>query len=136
MNPNPFKHVCYIHLLATVHIFQQIPKCRIPSKNSLPPRADLGPVDPHWQSLGGHIGRCSHGMDGASLCTTSGGTGVLYQFNMTACNASFGSDQHRRQVNDLQVCCFMGHKAGKNVEQYTMDMHMMQHVVWKNRSCK
>ena len=113
MNSNPFKHAYYVHLLATAHVFQQMAQCRIPAKNPWPRRAYSGSFDPRWQSPGGHFGRCSHGMDGASLCTTSGSTGVLYF--KTACNVSFDSDllnfehQHRRQVNDLQVCCFMGH---------------------------
>ena len=72
--------------------FQQIATCRMPSKNSLPRPACSGPLDPHWQSLGGHFGRCSNGMDGASLCTTSGDTGVLYQLNMTAWNVSLDLD--------------------------------------------
>ena len=70
--------------------FQQIADMKI--KNPLPRPAYLGPLDPHWQSPGSHFGGCSHSMDGASLCTTSGDTGVLYQLNMTACNVSLDSD--------------------------------------------
>ena len=71
--------------------FQQIATCRIPSKTLCHVQHTyLGPLDPHWQSPGGHFGGCSHSMDGASLCTTSGGTGVLYF--KTACNVSFHSD--------------------------------------------
>ena len=61
-------------------------------KNPLPLPACLGPLDPHWQSPGGHFGGCSHSMDGASLCTTSGGTGVLSHLNMTSSNVPFDSD--------------------------------------------
>ena len=85
MNPNPFKHVCYVQLFATVHVClvdrsvnNAIPTDRGHAENPLPCSAYLGPLDPHWQSPGSHFGGCSHSMDGASLCTTSGGTGVLF----------------------------------------------------------
>ena len=93
MNPNRFKHAFYV--MSICSYCTCIPTDRHMQntfQNPLPRPAYLGPLDPHWQSLGGHFGRCSHGMDGASLCTTSGGTGVLYQLNMPACNVSFHSD--------------------------------------------
>ena len=90
MNPDPFKNAFYAMFICSYCTC--IPTDRDLQntfQKSFARPACLGLLDPHWQSLGGHFGRCSHGMDGASLCTTSGGTGMLYlQLNMPACNVS------------------------------------------------